>query len=362
MTRRVGFIGTGNPDGDGFAMAYHHASGYERLDCALVACADIVAENGERFAREHGIDEDRVYEDYEEMLNEASLDIVSICVPPALHPPAVSACVRSGIEAVHCEKPMATTWGDSRRMALDAWRHDVQLTFNHQRRFSPEWNAAKELLDAGEIGELERIEMAAPDLFDWGTHCFDLCGMFVDEAHPEWVLSGLDFRTEKTVFGANIEDQGFACWQYENGVFGLASTGSAGNDDGRVDCGFIDALHRLLGSDGVIEIHHRWGEDGKLRIRRSGDTEWEMITVEETDDLNDLVPRAIEEVVTALDEERESPLSARRALTATELIFGAYESTRCRGRVEFPLDIDDNPLEDMIKEKAMIEEDDKDRE
>lgn len=39
---------------------------------------------------------------------------------------------------------MDLTWGGARRMAEAAWRQDVQLTFNHQRRFKPSWVAARE--------------------------------------------------------------------------------------------------------------------------------------------------------------------------------------------------------------------------
>jgi hypothetical protein len=36
-------------------------------------------------------------------------------------------------------------------------------------------------------------------------------------------------------------------------------------------------------------------------------------------------------------------------LQATELIFASWESARRRGRVDLPLEIEDNPLEDMVE-------------
>jgi hypothetical protein len=42
-------------------------------------------------------------------------------------------------------------------------------------------------------------------------------------------------------------------------------------------------------------------------------------------------------------------LDASNALIATEIIFGAYESSRRRGRVDFPLTIEDNPLAAMVE-------------
>src|ERR687884_377720 len=121
MTRlRVGIIGTGRkkekPDVTGFAMAYRHAAGYQALvdTCMLVACADIVRENAEAFAQATGIPVEGVFADYRSMLAEAHLDVVSICTWPHLHAPMAIDCALAGVRAVHCEKPMADSWGAAR--------------------------------------------------------------------------------------------------------------------------------------------------------------------------------------------------------------------------------------------------------
>jgi hypothetical protein len=46
---------------------------------------------------------------------------------------------------------------------------------------------------------------------------------------------------------------------------------------------------------------------------------------------------------------REPELAGRRALQATELIFATYESSRKRGRVDLPLQIEDSPLLSMLQ-------------
>ena len=56
----------------------------------------------------------------------------------------------------------------------------------------------------------------------------------------------------------------------------------------------------------------------------------------------------IRDAIHCMETGREPELSARKALQATEFIFGTYESSRRRGRVTFPLDIDDNPLHTML--------------
>ena len=59
--------------------------------------------------------------------------------------------------------------------------------------------------------------------------------------------------------------------------------------------------------------------------------------------------RAIADLIDALRTGREPELSARRALNATEIIFGIYESSRRRGRVDLPLTVQDHPLATMVE-------------
>jgi len=138
---RVGIIGTGRkkdrPDITGFFMAYQHAAGYQALpdQCELVACADIVIENAQAFAEATGIPAEGVFTDYHAMLAAANLDVVSVCTWPHLHAPMALDCAVAGVQAIHCEKPMADSWGAARLMAQECERRGVQLTFNHMRRF-----------------------------------------------------------------------------------------------------------------------------------------------------------------------------------------------------------------------------------
>jgi predicted dehydrogenase len=60
------------------------------------------------------------------------------------------------------------------------------------------------------------------------------------------------------------------------------------------------------------------------------------------------VERAIQDVVTSLHEGDQPTLAAENALQTTELIFACWESARSGGRVALPLQIEDNPLEDLV--------------
>ena len=342
---RVGVIGTGKKkerrDQFGYAMAYDHAHAFQALDtCELVACADIVEENARAFAEAYGIED--VYLDYHKMLAEAKLDVVSICTWMHLHEEMVLATCKAGVKAIHCEKPMAYTWGGAKRMAAAAREAGVQLTFNHQRRYGAPFVMAKKLLDDGAIGELVRLECECGNMYDSGTHFIDMFSLFNHETPAKWVIGQIDYRRESLVFGAHCENQQVVLTEYDNGVFGLIMTGVRGGGHP------VGSTDKLIGTDGVVEIGVVDGPP--IRYRRAGEKEWTAPdTGGESIHGPGFIDRAIADAVACLLAGRKCQLDAENALIATEIIFGAYESSRRRGRVDFPLDIDDNPLVAMVE-------------
>ncbi len=86
-------------------MAYEHADAYQALEaCEIVACADLVEKHARAFADTYGVEQ--VFVDYQAMLVEMQLDMVSICTWPHLHEPMVLVACQAGVRAIHCEKPM----------------------------------------------------------------------------------------------------------------------------------------------------------------------------------------------------------------------------------------------------------------
>ena len=193
---QVGFIGCGRPlrtDGaTGFGMSHAHAQGYKASpDCVITALADISEENAKAFQETHG--GERIYTDYHEMLKKEDLDIVSIATWPHLHAPMVIACAEAGVRAIHCEKPMATTYGDSKRMVEACDKHGVQLTFNHQRRFGKPYRKARELLREGAVGELVPDgEVVVQPQEDVGQQQQRHYAQALPEIAPEEVLDEVD--------------------------------------------------------------------------------------------------------------------------------------------------------------------------
>ena len=316
-------------------MAHLHARGYGASDDAhLVALADTNLENARAFQAEHG--GQHLYDDYRTMLAKERLDIVSVCTWPHLHAEMVIAAAEAGVKAVYCEKPMAPTWGECVRMLEACEEHAVQLGFNHQRRFGSPYRTARELARSGAIGELTRLEGTCGNLFDWGTHWFDMMLFYNDETPVEWVIGQIDPRGGPEFFGVTVEGQGISYFKFANGVFGLLLTGSEGDKGGR-------SMNRLIGTDGAIEVGT--GRDVPLRMWGKGQSEWQEVEVGGSLHGAELLVLAMCDFIEALKDGREPELSGRRALRATELIFATYESSRRRERIDLPLDTEDSPLQ-----------------
>jgi predicted dehydrogenase len=334
----VAFIGCGKPwkseGATGFGMAHAHAEGYKQSpDCTITALADISEENASAFQAQHG--GERLYRDYHEMLAKEALDIVSISTWPHLHAPMVLACAEARVKAVHCEKPMAPTFGEAKLMVERCAANGVQLTFNHQRRFGLPFRKAKELLQTGAIGDLQKMEAVCDNMIDWGTHWFDMLNFFNNETPVEWVIGQVEQRGSKKIFGLLVEGQGVSWFHYANGVQGTLYTGYGTGDK---------ALIRLTGSEGMIEVG---GWPTLVRLLNQRSNGWQTVEHGETQGDLQWVARGVLDLVEALKVGRQAQLSAQRALAATEMIFATYESSRRRGRIDLPLTIEDSPFLSM---------------
>ncbi|HPC44358.1 MAG TPA: Gfo/Idh/MocA family oxidoreductase [Candidatus Latescibacteria bacterium] len=330
----VAIIGTGKAhrsDGaTGYGTAHWHAQGYLATPgCTLIACADIVPENARAFAEMYNIP--HVYVDYREMLSKEQPDIVSVCTWPQLHAQMVVDCANAGAKAVHCEKPMAPTFGEARLMKDTCEKTGTQLTFNHQRRFEERFIFARDMIKAGAVGQLRRLEGSWGNMLDVGTHWIDLLNFYNDDTPADWVIGQVYRAGDQKAFGVDVESQALCYFHCANDVYGLLLMGQGHS---------IGAEHRILGSEGIIEVD--WP---RVRIRTKGDASWQVFDKGATEGS---VTRGIQDVVASLSSGKESALSAKKAFAATEVIFATYESSRRRGRVELPLTIDDNPLHSMI--------------
>jgi predicted dehydrogenase len=146
---RLAIIGTGG-------MAATHAQSFALMKgVVLSACCDVDEKKARAFARAWTIP--RWYVDYDDMLGSEKLDAVSNVTVDIMHAPISLAAIARRL-AVLCEKPLATTLADARRMRDAAARRGVVTHVNFSYRNSSGAQAAAGLIQAGGIGRVLHVE------------------------------------------------------------------------------------------------------------------------------------------------------------------------------------------------------------
>jgi predicted dehydrogenase len=192
---RVGLIGAG-----GIARAVH-LPGWARIpEVEIAAVADINPKVAHAVAQEFNIP--RTLSDFRDLVK-LDLDAVDICTPNRVHTPAVLAALTAG-KHVLCEKPLAVTAAEVRRMGQLADRKKLKLMTGQHMRFTDSGQAAKAWAAGGHLGQVYHARVKAMrrawlpsspgfidrklsgggPCMDIGVHALDLCLWLMDFPKP----------------------------------------------------------------------------------------------------------------------------------------------------------------------------------
>ncbi len=150
MSYRVGIIGAG-----GIAHCHGRAA-REAPEAELAAICDVSGDALERFGEKFGVP--RRYTDLDRMLNEQEIDILTVCTWGNSHADISIQAARTGrVKAILCEKPISSTAAECEAMIEAAREHGVLLAEAFKFRHHPCHLKAKELIEAGEIGQVKLI-------------------------------------------------------------------------------------------------------------------------------------------------------------------------------------------------------------
>lgn len=164
---RLAILGTGG-------MANVHAEKFAAIPgCSVVAAADVDLQRAKDFATKHNIP--FACQGAKELLKKGDFDAVTIVAPDAFHAPLAIACLKAG-KHVLCEKPLAVTYPDARKMVAAAKKAGVINMVNLSYRDWPAIQAVEKVVRSGEIGEVRHIEasylqawLASKVWGDWRT-------------------------------------------------------------------------------------------------------------------------------------------------------------------------------------------------
>jgi predicted dehydrogenase len=160
---RIGILGSG------FIISDCHLVAYRKAGFHPVAIASRKPANARKAAERHGIE--KVYEHYEQLLNDPSIDVLDIAVPPNVQVELIkAACERRTLKGILAQKPLGMNYAEALEAVLACERAGIKLGINQNMRYDHSVRAAKTLLENGAIGDpiLATIDMRAiPHWMPW---------------------------------------------------------------------------------------------------------------------------------------------------------------------------------------------------
>ncbi|MBE6634163.1 MAG: Gfo/Idh/MocA family oxidoreductase [Ruminococcaceae bacterium] len=194
-------------------MGGWHAERLLKSDtCELAGIYDIRRERCE-LAESRGI---RVYPSYRALLQDESVDTVTVAIPNDVHEDVVIRALEAGKNVI-CEKPVTLSVASLERMIAAAKKNGKIFSTHQNRRWDVDYLAMKSVYDSGELGRVMEIESrihgsrGIPSdwrgekrygggmLYDWGIHLIDQILMIFGFENVESVFCVMDNITNKEV-------------------------------------------------------------------------------------------------------------------------------------------------------------------
>lgn len=229
-------------------------------------------EKGPKFSAMYDVPTDAVYtyETYDKIRDNKAIDAVYIGLPNSMHCEYTVRAAEAG-KHVLCEKPMAISSAECRRM-IDACRSaNVRLMIAYRVHYDPLWLHAKEILRSGGIGTIESIDGAFPGIqragawrldralagggsvMDLGIYPLNAASFLLDAqpSHFQAQVATVDHDGRFTQMEESIQ------WlmRYPSDV--LATCASSYGQTGK-------NYLKVFGSDGMLEISPAFNYDGLI--------------------------------------------------------------------------------------------------
>jgi predicted dehydrogenase len=309
-----------------------------------------------------------IYTDYRSVLEDKDIDVIDLLVPHHLHHDMVIAACNAK-KHISVQKPMALTLSECDEMIKAAKENGVKLKVFENFVFYPPIVKAKQLIEAGEIGDIStiRLKMVAasfqhgwkvdpatwlwrmeektcgggPLVFDDGFHKFSLAYHFLGK--PEKVFAFID---STPIQGEKYEKpDGTKVQFYEDapamitwkagrryGVFDITYSPDMEVNTDYYSC---DERVEITGTKGIIWVTRCTGkmlQEPSLTLYRDGQTKsWHTMR----DDWADSFIDSTKDFIDAILKDRDPVLTGEDGREVTKFALGAMESGKTGLPVEF---------------------------
>jgi len=266
---------------------------------------------------------------FEEALNAVEADAALVSTPDQFHAPLAIAALDAGLDVI-CEKPMAESLEDGRRMHAAAERNNRMLMIHQQLRWHPMHNHARRLIEEGAIGDVRRVN------FDMSVFS-DVCLRGYRSELPHLILQDLAIHhldLIRYLSGQECESLCVRDWpSVEAGQSITAATDACAilNMTGPVTACYTSGIRRLMDHVGYTCAARISGSEGEIflqndqitlqtRAGHAAEEEPQVITPE---------PPAVgtwESFARAIETREPTLTSSGNNLKSLEILFAAIQS------------------------------------
>ena len=296
----------------------NHTAGYRRAAGAeLVAVCDLDKTRADSLAAEYDV---ASYADLSGMLSEADPDVVSVATPEKHHVDPTVTALESGADVL-CEKIMAASVADGRRMVAAAEETSGTLAVDYNYRHMPSFSRIAQAIESGEIGDVDLVSADA-HAYGW-HHVLDLLVYLLGE--PESVHASLNHDPTDVAEQFRLDDVLYvpssvatATLAFDGGA--LATVSASMNTS--LDDHLIDLA--VYGSAGRVRLTGMTPGDSTGTVA-SGPLADELRGVESVS-LDESFELSVEAFVDAVRDGRDPPTTGADGLRRLELERAVVES------------------------------------
>lgn len=302
----------------------------------FVAFCDIVEERAQEFAERYGA---KAFTDYQQLLKEVDVDIVSVCTPNALHAPISIAALQAGAHVL-CEKPMATSSEEAAAMIDAAEKSGKKLMIGHNQRFVPSHQKAREIIAKGELGKIYSFKTAfghpGPEAWsadgkdswffkkeeafigamgDLGVHKADLLRYLLGE---EFVEVASMIETGSKDFG-DVDDNAVCILKSESGIIGTLAASwayTAGEDNSTI----------IYGEKAILRLEDDPNYSLIVQYTNGEVVKYELGAIQSNDSGGQTTSHTINHFVEAVLEDKEPLINGEEGMKSLEVILASLES------------------------------------
>lgn len=145
----------------------------ETEHCYLAGIVTGTPSKAEAWKKKYNIPDKNIYsyDTFDQIANNKNIDIVYVVLPNAMHAEYTIRAAKAKKHVI-CEKPMATTAEDAKRMLDACHENGVQLAIGYRLHFEPFHQRVMELGQKQVYGKVKQIEARnSTDMTDWQPGC-----------------------------------------------------------------------------------------------------------------------------------------------------------------------------------------------